>query len=93
MITRTILRCSHCKAIAREYFGIKGGVYIGGETKFICSESTNGEHDFKPTKEKEPLLIGASKKKRKEVIDYIKKFFPKDLTLSWVIDIKKKLNK
>lgn len=54
MITKRIFRCSHCQALAREYFGMEGGTYIGGSTKFECPKASDGEHDFQPSPEQIP---------------------------------------
>src|SRR5579862_120780 len=53
MITKRIFRCTHCNGIAREYFGVEGGKYIG-KTPFECASSPDGEHNFQPSNEPIP---------------------------------------
>lgn len=93
MITRQILRCSYCKQIAREYFGLEGGTYIGRETDNTCpkSSSKSKRHNFKATKEIDPLFEKLSPAEAKRNLQWVEKDFPKDVQLPWIVKAKKKL--
>jgi hypothetical protein len=48
VIVKKTYTCSKCGAIAREYEGLKGGLYIDASTPPECPKG--GDHDFKPVK-------------------------------------------
>lgn len=47
MVVKRNFKCIHCKGEAYEYFGLEGGLYIGGTVKQKCPDSTDNEHDFR----------------------------------------------
>ena len=51
MIVKKTYTCSKCGAIAREYEGLKGGLYIDASTPPECPKG--GDHDFKPIKKQQ----------------------------------------
>ena len=51
MVVKETYICSKCGAIAREYEGLKGGLYIDASTPPECPKG--GDHDFKPIKKQQ----------------------------------------
>lgn len=51
MLISKYFRCTHCAALAREFKGLEGGIYIGTPTEMTCPKSKDEEHDFKEIKE------------------------------------------
>ena len=51
MVVKETYTCSKCGAIAREYEGLKGGLYIDASTPPECPKG--GDHDFKPIKKQQ----------------------------------------
>ena len=69
MIVKKTYTCSKCGAIAREYEGLKGGLYIDASTPPECPKG--GDHDFKPAKgSKGPEQTGNFMKENLEVKEF-----------------------
>jgi hypothetical protein len=69
VIVKKTYTCSKCGAIAREYEGLKGGLYIDASTPPECPKG--GDHDFKPVEgPKNPEQPGNFMKENLEVKEF-----------------------